>query len=182
MTKQCNKCKKIKELNEFKKKLNQYSHIFIDICKECKIISQKAKRSIIWNNYYKKNKSILNKNTNQWKKDNPEKTRIHKQRERLKNKDKYHERWKKSYYKDIEKSRKKTNQYRKDNIKKIQEIDRIRGAKNRDNLTDQYVKETLVKRTNLKTSDISDELVKTGRKYIQARREHFKVIKATKDE
>ena len=61
MTKQCNKCKEIKELNEFKKKLNQYSHIFIDICKECKIISKKAKRSIVWNNYYKKNKSILNK-------------------------------------------------------------------------------------------------------------------------
>ena len=125
MTKQCSKCKNTKPLEKFKKGLNQYSHTFVDICKECRTISKKIKKAILWKKYYEKNKSKLYKDNIQWRKDNPEKLSIIKQRERIKNKDKYIERWKKNYYQDLEKSRKRNNQYRIDNpeiIKKIESI------------------------------------------------------------
>ena len=163
--KKCTKCKEIKELECFNKSQSS--------CRKC--------QSIYWKQYYKNNKVRLAKNTIQWKKNNPEKVRITKQKEHLKNRDKYIERWNESYYKDIEESRKKNNQYRKDNVEIIRERDRIRGAKKRNNLTDQYVKEVLVKRTNLKTSDISDELIKIGREYIKLRRDHFQLIKVIKN-
>ena len=166
MTKQCGKCKEIKELEYFSKSQSS--------CKEC--------QSIYWKQYYEKNKVRLTNNNIQWKKNNPEKVRITRQKEHIKNRDKYIERWNKHYYKDVKKSRETNNQYRKDHVEIIQERDRIRGTKKRNNLTDQYVKEVLVKRTNLKTSDISDELVEIGRKYIELRREHFKLIRIIKDD
>ena len=71
MTKQCSKCKNTKPLEKFKKGLNQYSHTFVDICKECRTISKKIKKAILWKKYYEKNKSKLYKDNIQWRKDNP---------------------------------------------------------------------------------------------------------------
>ena len=71
--------------------------------------------------------------------------------------------WKK---KNPEKVRKAKNAWEKSNRKQ----ERIRAAGWRENLTDRYVKDLLVKRTSLKTSDIPQELVDLKRKQLKTHR------------
>ena len=123
MTKQCNRCKEIKDVSKFyrKRKYNSFTKAgYNPVCKICNSIICKMRNKISCD----------------------------------------HVQQAEYYYKDIKKSRK-----RKKQIKSIA----------RNSLSDQYVKELLIRRTNLKTSDIPDDLV-------ELKREQLKIIRILRDD
>ena len=123
MTKQCTRCKEIKDVSKFHRKRKYNSFIkagYQSVCKICNSIICKMKNKISCNQ----------------------------------------EKWSEYYYKDIKKSRKRKRQ-----IKFIA----------RNSLSDQYIKELLIRRTDLKTSDIPDDLV-------ELKREQLKIIRILRDD
>ena len=188
MTKQCNKCKEIKELVLFKKQFSRWTtkdgvkhkKRTYKICKEC---DNKYNRD-----YHNKNKARLNeqariiywedhdktlKNRAAFRDSHREATTEYQKNYYQENKETIAQQNKKWVKNNPEKKRKAANKYA--NKPEIKVKDSIKSKKAVKNLEDWYVKDLIVKRSSLVRADISDEMIKL-------KKEHIKLKRAIKDD
>mgnify|MGYP003679293541 CR=1 FL=1 len=188
MTKQCNKCKEIKELVLFKKEfakwttkdgVNHKKRKYI-ICKKCdnkynrdyrkknKARLDKQRRELYWKDHDK----TLKKKA-EWRDSHREYVQNYAKKWNEENKERKAKKDKEWVKNNLEKRRKVSNKYaNKPEIKLKQSMKFKKASKN---LEDGYVKDSFIKRTSLSRADVSDEMVKLQRK-------HLKLKRAIKDE
>ena len=188
MTKQCNKCKEIKEFVLFKKQFARWTtkdgvkhkKRTYKICKECdnkynrdyhnknKARINETKRIIYWNDHEKTLKDRA-----AFRDSHREATTEYQKKYHQENKKTIAQRNKEWVKNNPEKKRKAANKYAcKPEIKIKGSLKSKKAVKN---LEDRYVKDIIVKRTSLTRADISDELV-------EIKREQLKILRILRND
>lgn len=149
-----NKCKIYREKNkdsiaEYKKEYGIKNKEILNLrarefYKNNKAFFQNYRKSergkLVRKRHYEKNKDVLNKRTRKWRSENPEHQRFLRERWKLKN------------------------------IGKVREIYRKKSKRQCDELRDCYIKQLVVRRTNIDSKDVPDDVIKFYRAIIEIKR------------
>lgn len=167
--KKCIKCYEIKDISFYSKSnLPHHKDGLLRQCKQCR--SAYRKKS------YKESPEQQNKNrtkAKQWQLNNPERYKSNQDRYRIENKEDL--KVKKSQYQKLnwEVRYKYMKEWNEKNKERVRFRNKTNLQKYRTNLADWYLKHIFIRKTNLKPSDVTDNIT-------QAKREQIKIIRLIK--